>query len=495
MAIEQLASLIAMGFPGENRKELEEPTREAITGLFGDRYAKASKKQERVAFMPDPTGIPFAGVLHDQSPSSGAYGGMSLVWFPIEKSELGEAGSLLTFVVGTRGLSPDEQILGRPGHARYLRALARYLRQEHGLDAWAKSDPANLLEDMPRIVTERFPAFENVFKKYGQYIYAAVEVPRDPDKARPVVQAFLDLYAFERQWKTLKAAESEVQDLLNDLRAFIFPRVSEADVHDLLRERRFVILQGPPGTGKTRMADRLRENQFQGHGRTVQFHSAVTYETFVAGIAPSVESQELKFDIRSGWLVDAIQSADGSDSLLVIDEINRADLGRVLGEAIYLLEPREIGAGQGRVVKLPQPLKDGDDSLSIPKSLFILGTMNTADRSIALMDLAVRRRFAFVDLWPDIEVIREQDLPLATEAFSKLQDVFVLYAPDDSLSLLPGHAYFLANSEGELRRRLRYEVIPLLRDYLREGRLGPAESELRAYIDWLEGAVQDGAAG
>lgn len=495
MTIESLASLIAKGFPNENRKELEEPTREAIEGLFGTRYVKTSKRQERVAFMPDPSSIPFAGVTHEQSPTSGPYGGMSMVWFPVERSEFGESASLLTFVVGTRGLSPDEQILGRPGHARYLRALSRYLQQKHGLDAWAKPDPANLLEEIPKIVESRFPVFEGVFKRYGKYIYAAVEVPRDPEKALPVVRSFLDLYAFERQWKTLKAAEPEVVNLLNDLREFIFPRVSEQDIHDLLRERRFVILQGPPGTGKTRMADNLRVNQFGGRGETVQFHPAVTYETFVAGIAPSVESEELKFDIRPGWLVESIQAANGSDSLLVIDEINRADLGRVLGEAIYLLEPREIEAGNGRVVKLPQPLKNGDKTLSIPKSLFILGTMNTADRSISLMDLAVRRRFAFVDLWPDLEVVRDQNLPLATEAFSKLQDVFVQNAPEDSLSLLPGHAYFLASSEAELERRLHYEVIPLLRDYLREGRLGPAESELRAYIDWLEAAVMHGSTG
>jgi 5-methylcytosine-specific restriction protein B len=115
--------------------------------------------------------------------------------------------------------------------------------------------------------------------------------------------------------------------------------------------------------------------------------------------------------------------------------------------------------------------------------------MNTADQSIASLDLAVRRRFAFVDLWPDIEVVAAQGVPLATEAFSELLDVFAQFAPDDALVLVPGHAYFLAESEGQLVDRLNYDLRPLLLDYLREGRLGTCESELRAYLGWLEGVI------
>ena len=115
--------------------------------------------------------------------------------------------------------------------------------------------------------------------------------------------------------------------------------------------------------------------------------------------------------------------------------------------------------------------------------------MNSADRSIAILDLAVRRRFAFVDLWPDSSVIEDQGISLATEAFGRLLDIFTQYAPHDSLVLIPGHAYFLAENEGELARRLRHELIPLLREYLLEGRLGMCESELHAYLDWLEGEI------
>jgi 5-methylcytosine-specific restriction enzyme B len=128
-------------------------------------------------------------------------------------------------------------------------------------------------------------------------------------------------------------------------------------------------------------------------------------------------------------------------------------------------------------------------SFEIPPGLFILGTMNSADRSIAILDLAVRRRFAFVDLWPDIDVVAQQGLQLATDAFGKLIDIFAQYAPDDALVLVPGHAYFLAETETALANRLKYELAPLIREYLNEGRLGACESELRAYLDWLETEV------
>src|SRR5262249_22173520 len=97
--------------------------------------------------------------------------------------------------------------------------------------------------------------------------------------------------------------------------------------------------------------------------------------------------------------------------------------------------------------------------------------------------------FAFVDVWPDMDVVAGQNFQLANEAFGRLQVIFAQYAPAEALVLLPGHAYFLASSEPELVRRLRFELIPLLLEYLQEGRLGACENELRAYLDWLEGEL------
>lgn len=490
MSIETLASIVARGQPqSADRDTLARETRQAIEGLFGSRYPKRSRYSARVALMPGPNAVPFAGLVHEDSPTSGVYGGMSLVWFPIEAEGDEPATSLLTFVCGTRGLAPDEQILGRPGHARHLQALRRYLGQEHGVAVWVKHDPTSLAEPFPRVLRPSFGRFKQVLDRYGNYIYAAVEVPHDSERAHGVVSSFVDFYAWERGWTPLKTARPEVDALKNALRAHLFPSVSRAEVHALLRERRFVILQGPPGTGKTRLAGELLADEFGGRGTAVQFHPAVTYETFVAGISPDVTQSSLRFQVKGGWLVEAVRQAREGDFLLVVDEINRADLGRVLGEAIYLFESREIARGEGRSVKLPHAVDDGMDTLEIPQGLFLLGTMNSADRSVAILDLAVRRRFAFVDVWPDMGVVAEQGRQLATEAFGRLLDVFAQYAPDDALVLVPGHAYFLADSDEELARRLRFELEPLLSEYLQEGRLGACESELRAYLDWLEGEI------
>ena len=146
---------------------------------------------------------------------------------------------------------------------------------------------------------------------------------------------------------------------------------------------------------------------------TVQFHPAVTYEDFVVGLSPDPSEGKLRFEVRRGWLLDAARQARGEDFLLVIDEVNRADLGKVLGEAIYLFEAGEIGGERARRVKLPHAV-DGEDTFSLPEGLYVLATMNTADRSIATMDLAIRRRFAFVNMTPARAVVALQELPLAT---------------------------------------------------------------------------------
>ena len=108
--------------------------------------------------------------------------------------------------------------------------------------------------------------------------------------------------------------------------------------------------------------------------------------------------------------------------------------------------------------------------------------MNTADRSVARMDLAIRRRFAFVSVMPDRNVVQERSTRTGLQLFDALCDVFLEFAPDEALALLPGHSYFIVEEKDEaaLRARLRYELLPLIDDYIREGYLGPATGALHA---------------
>jgi len=154
-AIDELAEVILYGLRPDF-SELADRTKTALAGIFGERYRANSQHATRIALMAGDQNIPFACLLHPENSNSGVYGGMSLIWFPVSAEGSEPASSLITFVCGTRGLSPDEAIIGRPGHARHLRALGRYLQVEAQVPTWVKRDPANLGQDVPEVVRRQF---------------------------------------------------------------------------------------------------------------------------------------------------------------------------------------------------------------------------------------------------------------------------------------------------------------------------------------------------
>ncbi|CAN5702444.1 hypothetical protein BH24ACI4_BH24ACI4_27750 [soil metagenome] len=467
-----LSQIVAQGLDYPVGGSKNSQIKAVLDSLFDSRYHARSRPKDafRDAYGLKDEGVPYAGVIAPENPNSGAYGGASIAWFPCDD------GTLMTLVVGTKGLAPDEGLLTRHGHRRRVSALRNYLAQRR-IASWSKADPAAISTRMPEAARRRFPSCAAVFNRYGDVIYTAAWIPRgDATTADAVVRAFFDLYGRERGWLVRASAQEEVEEFFGALHEYLFPAVTAAEVDALLRERRFVVLQGPPGTGKTRMADEVRREFFGSHGRTIQFHPAVTYEDFVVGLSPDPSDAGLRFRAKPGWLLEAAAHAHDAPYLLIVDEINRGDLGKVLGEAIYLFEPGEVGGSQAREVQLTHAV-NGKSTFTLPPNLYVLGTMNTADRSIAGLDLAVRRRFAFVTLMPDPRVV---ELTAAREVFDKLTDVFVEHASDDMLHLLPGHSYFLAQNERHLRNRFRYDLLPLIDEYLRQGLLGPASSDLHA---------------
>lgn len=455
---------------------------EAMKGIFGSRFHKRSGShldQERPPFIRNAYGrsggetehVAYAGFINPDNPPSGPYGGTSLVWFPRPE------GCLIDFGIGTRGLSPDEGILTRPGHRRRIESLRKHL-VSLGVTAWARQDPATMGVPVPKVITDQLPVWKSVFDRYSNELYCLAEVPKDnPDLAKKVVQAFVDLYAYERGWEVLKAAEEEYRNFIASLHGSWLATPSKDEITRLLKTRRFVILEGPPGTGKSRIAKQILGETFADNGVLTQFHPSTTYEDFVVGLSPDVANTALRFQARAGHLMEAAKKAGTRDALLVIDEINRADLGRVLGEAIYLFESGQDEAN--RAVRLPHET-DGVREFGLPKNLFVLATMNTADRSVARMDLAIRRRFAFITIMPDREVVKSTSTETGLKLFDALCDVFLEFAPDDALSLMPGHSYFIASDDAVLRDRMRYELLPLVDEYLREGYLGPAAGALHA---------------
>lgn len=160
------------------------------------------------------------------------------------------------------------------------------------------------------------------------------------------------------------------------------------------------IFYGPPGTGKTYIAKKLAQHLIgggDGFWELVQFHPAYAYEDFVQGIRPQLINGELNYSLVDGRFVEFCRQAGTRQHIciLIIDEINRANIARVFGELMYLLEYRDakIPLAAGKV-------------FSIPANVRIIGTMNTADRSIALVDHALRRRFAFIPIYPNYKILR-----------------------------------------------------------------------------------------
>lgn len=256
----------------------------------------------------------------------------------------------------------------------------------------------------------------------------------------------------------------------------------------LLKYKKQIILQGPPGTGKTREAKLIAKEmigvsdveELTNHKqfKIVQFHPSYTYEDFVRGIVakPNEEGDGVFYEAENKVLADFAQRAiDDADNnyVLIIDEINRANLSSVLGELIYALEYRD-----GEVESMYGI--DGDKKLVLPFNLYIIGTMNTADRSVGHIDYAIRRRFAFVDVLPEkLEDNNEiffngDDFDLVSALFTKefVSDEF------EVKDIQIGHSYFIAKKkdvadEEEAKvvfsLKMKYEIIPILREYLKDG--------------------------
>ncbi len=225
-----------------------------------------------------------------------------------------------------------------------------------------------------------------------------IDLPVDPVEEADVDDSVADSRGF-------RPADMDVALLSDELKL-------DADwitrVLDALHRRGQVILYGPPGTGKTFVAKALTQAITDGRQeaqRRIQFHPSYTYEDFFAGYRPREKSGQLVFELAKGPLSriaeDARRDPDVAHVLL-IDEINRANLSKVFGELYYLLEYRGdaidlLYAGSGT---------DGGDTFELPPNVLIIGTMNTADRSIALLDSAMRRRFSFFELHPEVPPVQ-----------------------------------------------------------------------------------------
>lgn len=263
-----------------------------------------------------------------------------------------------------------------------------------------------------------------------------------------------------------------------------------ARIQAALERKGQVILYGPPGTGKTYWAETtarelaarawlgkpyssLSADDREQIGRAVMmcsFHGAYGYEDFLEGYRPKESGGALVFERRDGIfkkLCSQARSSPGKPFYLLIDEINRGDIPRIFGELLTVLERTR----RGRSIHLGV----SGDAFSVPENVFVIGTMNTADRSIALLDAALRRRFGFVELMPDSAVLGNatvSGIPLGLW-LDALNDRIIKSVRRDARNLQVGHTYLMHDGHpitdfARFVHVLRDDVIPLLEEYCYE---------------------------
>ncbi|RYU80147.1 AAA family ATPase [Hymenobacter persicinus] len=248
-----------------------------------------------------------------------------------------------------------------------------------------------------------------------------------------------------------------------------------------MHRRRNLILQGPPGTGKTFLARRLAWLELgatdAARVELVQFHPSYSYEDFVQGFRPDAHGT---FHLTAGVLLEICQKAQREPDkpyFLLIDEINRGNVSRIFGELLLLLEADK--RGPAHAVRLPYS-PAAAPRFFVPENLFVIGTMNTADRSLTPLDYALRRRFAFLRLEPEFglplqQFLVKQGVPAAiiSRLVARLTELNQSIADDPELGpdFRIGHSYFCqpptepAEAEEWLNLILEQEIGPLLEEY------------------------------
>lgn len=271
--------------------------------------------------------------------------------------------------------------------------------------------------------------------------------------------------------------------------------MSEQDfdtLQHLIRNKKNVIFQGAPGVGKTfcarRLAQAMMGERDESRIALIQFHQNYSYEDFVMGYKPAGATFELQKGIFYKFCMLAANHPE-KEYFFIIDEINRGNLSKIFGELLMLIEKDYRGE------KLTLAYKD--EKFFVPSNLYLIGMMNTADRSLALIDYALRRRFSFFEMKPgfDSEVfkvyLKEKDNVRLNELVEQVKELNRQIAADDSLGkgFEIGHSYLCtreAVTDEWLKEVVNYDILPMLREYWFDNK-----SEVDRWSNKLNGIFND----
>lgn len=418
----------------------------------------------------------YFGLIRPEQELAGTYYDFSFVVFP----DRDLTALVVGLAVGSSGFQNDYQLASQPGLRRIFAKLNRDCETSYFKDDFSDKD-TTFIRLRNKVRTD-YPSLFPSVEEYKTCIVAAeiVDMVKDGNEgALHRVFAWLATYARAREVGTQSQMKAQEPWLPKEQSG----RDELEEIRALLMSRRFVVLQGAPGTGKTFSTQRIASDFDKVFFD--QFHAETSYSDFIGGLRPVTDPDRAAgFEIKDGILTQAVKYAADKPAkkvLLIIDEINRANLSNVLGPVFYLFEPGSgsVKAKDGKAADFDIDL-NGTKLAALPRNLYVIATMNTADRSLAVVDFALRRRFAWYTLRP--HVLSKKELggrTFDTKLFAEIDAIFARYATDAELSLQPGHSYFIYDPADESARRAKveYELMPLIKEYLAEGYLEKARTE------------------
>lgn len=423
----------------------------------------------------------YFGFIHPEEESSGPFHDFSLTIFPNDKNK----PWLICLGIGSNGFKNDYELATYPG----LRRLFSKLTDERG---FCKSDFSDIETSLPKSITGSLDLqhIKNTIKTYTK-VLPTCQIIDDPEseEGKKIIVAFVAGYAKLRDWPSNKDHRNAISDALEPFLKSEAKNDNE-ELKNLLIQRKYIVLQGPPGTGKTRtaknVADKIGTKIF-----FTQFHAETSFSDFIFGIRPDTLDEKLRYREYLGSFTKALKYAvehRSENVILIIDEINRANLSNVLGPIFYLFEHKMD------VSNVEIEISPNFKVNKLPENFFVIATMNTADRSLAVVDFALRRRFAWFSKSPkiiegpskrlenvSINKISDNEF-FFKEDFAVIEEIFNWYASSTELNLQPGEGYFIAASETEMLNRIQYEIFPLIKEYLQEGLLQKAKEEFNNYF-------------